>query len=85
MHDIRSSADKGEWMALSKHAHKLKSTIDSMGIATLKQDIRAIEAGGKTGKDPEGLLVLVDRVIMVMQQVMGQVRARQTADGRRES
>jgi hypothetical protein len=38
--DIKSACDKSEWPALSKHAHKLKSTIDSLNIHSLKQDIR---------------------------------------------
>lgn len=72
--DLRRSTDEGDWSMLSKHAHKLKSTIDSMGIADLRQDIRAIEAGGKTGDDADHLRVLVARVIRVMHDVMDQVR-----------
>lgn len=72
--DLRRSADEEDWLMLSKHAHKLKSTIDSMGIADLRQDIRAIEAGGKTGGDPDHLRALVERVIRVMHEVMDQVR-----------
>ena len=72
--DIRNASDKGEWMTLSKHAHKLKSTIDSMNIATLKDDIRTIESGGKTGENTELLRTLVQKVLTVMQLVIDQVR-----------
>jgi len=72
--DIRNASDKGEWMTLSKHAHKLKSTIDSMNIDTLKADIRNIESGGKTGENTELLKTLVQKVLTVMQLVMDQVR-----------
>jgi len=72
--DIRNASDKGEWMTLSKHAHKLKSTIDSMNIDTLKADIRTIESGGKTGENTELLRTLVQKVLTVMQLVMDQVR-----------
>jgi CheY-like chemotaxis protein len=72
--DIRSTCDKGEWMALSKHAHKLKSTIDSLSIVSLKDVIRSIETGGKTNPDPEQLRKLVANVLEVMQKVIQQVK-----------
>jgi CheY-like chemotaxis protein len=72
--DIRNTTDAGEWMALSKHAHKLKSTIDSMNINSLKQDIRSIEAGGKTGDNPELLRDLVTKVLAGMDKVIEQVK-----------
>lgn len=72
--DIRSTADKGEWPMLSKHAHKLKSTIDSMGINLLKKDIRDIESCVKSGEEPKVILELVEKVIIVMHRVMVAVR-----------
>lgn len=72
--DLKEAADGGEWMMLSKHAHKLKSTIDSMGIKSLKTVIREIEAGGKTGEDVSGLRSKVETVLEVMEKVMGEVR-----------
>lgn len=72
--DIRCATDKAEWQTLSKHAHKLKSTIDSMNIDSLKQDIRDIETMGKNGGDPAEMRQLVDRVLFVMNEVMGQVK-----------
>lgn len=72
--DIRSTCDKGEWMALSKHAHKLKSTIDSLSIVSLKEVIRSIEIGGKTNPDPDQLKNLVANVLEVMEKVMVQVK-----------
>lgn len=73
--DIKNSSDKGDWLTLSKHAHKLKSTIDSMNINSLKEDIREIESDGKNGGDPGKLKALVSRVISVTEQVMVQVKA----------
>jgi len=72
--DLNGAAERGDWGMVGKHAHKLKSTIDSMGINELKKDIRAIEAGGKTDNDPELLRLLIGRVNEVMEQVMEQVR-----------
>lgn len=72
--DIKNASDKNEWLALSKHTHKLKSTIDSMNIYSLKQDIRTIELKAKAGEDAEKIKVLVANVLKVMQQVMEQVK-----------
>ena len=72
--DIKSTCDKSEWLALSKHAHKLKSTIDSMNIASLKDVIRAVESKGKTGDDVSSIPSLVEKVLLVMNEVMLQVK-----------
>ena len=72
--DIKSACDKSDWQALSKHAHKLKSTIDSLNIDSLKDVIRAIEAGSKSAPDPVQLKSLVAKVLDVMQHVMVQVK-----------
>lgn len=42
------------WDMVSKMAHKLKSTLDSMGIHSLKQEIRMIEANAKKMKTLTG-------------------------------
>lgn len=72
--DIRSTCDKGDWMALSKHAHKLKSTIDSLNIASLKDVIRSIETKGKTADDVASIPASVEKVLVVMKEVMEQVK-----------
>jgi CheY-like chemotaxis protein len=72
--DMSSTADKGDWKMLSKHAHKLKSTIDSMGIKFLKEDIRVIESVGKMGGNPEPLPALVVTVVSHMRRVMEHVK-----------
>jgi CheY-like chemotaxis protein len=74
LNDLQTSAEKKDWNAVSKHAHKLKSTIDSMAITLLKQDIRTIENDAKKGSNPVQLAQLVDKVNEIMQRVMTQVR-----------
>jgi len=73
--DIKSTCDKGEWTALSKHAHKLKSTIDSLNINSLKQDIRSIETSAKSHGDANELKRLTENVLGIMKDVMHQVKA----------
>lgn len=48
MHTACSSRN---WPEVGRLAHKLKSSIDTMSISSLKQLIRDIEQGGKEGKD----------------------------------
>lgn len=75
LNDLKTTSGNGDWASLSKHAHKLKSTIDSMNINSLKQDIRTIEASAKANGDPAELRRLTDRVLAVMQDVMKQVKS----------
>lgn len=74
LQQIQSAADNQQWPELSKAAHKLKATIDAMGIAALKQDIRTLESKAKTGEDPELLAGLVARTVQVMHETMAEVK-----------
>src|ERR1700722_15096194 len=40
--DLKTALAAGNWEQVGKTAHKLKSTIDSMGIKSLRQDIRTV-------------------------------------------
>jgi CheY-like chemotaxis protein len=75
LNDLQTSADRQDWPAVSKHAHKLKSTIDSMSIGLLKKDIRTIENDARKSGDAAQLTQLVNKVIEIMQRVMTQVRS----------
>ncbi len=75
LNDLKKTCDAADWAMLSKHAHKLKSTIDSMNIDSLKKDIRSIESSAKTNGDPAELQRLTNRVLSVMNDVMKQVKA----------
>jgi len=74
LHDLRSLSAKQQWADLGKAAHKLKSTIDSMGIGELKPVIREIESTGKTGTGTDAAPALVEQVVAVMERVMEQVK-----------
>lgn len=63
------------WDALSKLAHKMKSTIDSMGIASLKDVIRTVEANGKHKNDLDGLPAHVKHVSEVLEQCVVQLKS----------
>jgi PAS domain S-box-containing protein len=72
--DIESATGDQRWEALSKLAHKLKSTIDSMGIGKLKQIVRSIESNGKTGTDTAQIPAMVDMLVATMRVCMVQIK-----------
>jgi HPt (histidine-containing phosphotransfer) domain-containing protein len=74
LHEMRESAESGRWEALSKLAHKMKSTIDSMGIVRLKQVVRTIENNGKHMVNVDETLPLVENLVYIMEACMSQIK-----------
>ena len=72
--ELQQALTAQQWERVGKLAHKLKSTIDSMGITALKDDIRTIEANGKHQQDTGALPPLVARVIEVVTACIGQLK-----------
>jgi len=72
--DLNEACSKGEWQRVGKVAHKLKSTIDSMGITVVKDDIRLIENNGKHEIDTAGLASLSDKVSAVIYDCIAQLK-----------
>jgi CheY-like chemotaxis protein len=62
------------WDQVGKLAHKMKSTIDSMSIVSLKEAIRFIENNGKKGTEINAIPGKVNEVERVMQQCIEQVK-----------
>jgi len=71
---LNQALEKKDWESLSKLAHKMKSTIDSMGIQPLREVIRTIEANGKNKTDLENLPSLVRKVNVVLEACLEQLR-----------
>jgi PAS domain S-box-containing protein len=63
------------WEQAGKFAHKLKSTIDTMCINSIKEDVRTIEANGKNQADVANIPALVKKVDYVISQVTEQLKA----------
>ncbi len=72
--DLQQHAASKDWEALGKSAHKLKSTIDSMGINALKQDIRALEGFGRKRENIELIPGLVQKVVVDMNACLAAIR-----------
>jgi CheY-like chemotaxis protein/HPt (histidine-containing phosphotransfer) domain-containing protein len=63
---LKQESKSGNWSQVGKIAHKLKSTIDSMAIKSIQQDIRIIESNAKEGSSIDILPVLIERIVKVI-------------------
>lgn len=74
LQEMQKEAAGQNWAQVGKLAHKLKSTIDSMGISSLKDTIRQIEQNGKKGERAEQMPAQVNLVESIMQSCAAQVK-----------
>jgi hypothetical protein len=72
--ELKASLQQQNWEMLGKHAHKMKSTIDSKGISSLKEDIRTIESSGKNKTNLEAVPGLVDKTAGILDQCIQQLK-----------
>lgn len=72
--EITQAVVSENWEAVGKHAHKMKSTIDSMGINSLKDDIRTVETNGKAKTNPDLIRSLVEKVALVLNECVEQIK-----------
>lgn len=63
------------WDQVGKTAHKLKSTVDSMGIKSIRQEIRTVEANAKAKTQVEGIPALVNKIESVIHECIVQLQA----------
>ena len=54
------------WEQVGKMAHKLKSTVDSMGIKSIHGDIREVETNAKLQKDLHEIPFKVEKIVSVI-------------------
>jgi len=74
MKELNSSLHSQNWDMVSKMAHKLKSTLDSMGIHTIGQDIRSVEHTAKNKESLEKIPALVSRINDVVNKCIEQIQ-----------
>ncbi len=72
--ELKEAAATSQWERVAKIAHKLKSTIDSMGIASVKDDIRKVESTAKEQSDTGTIPAMVEKVDIVIQQCISQLK-----------
>ena len=73
--DLQEATKLQQWEKVGKVAHKLKSTLDSMGIKSLKDEIRAIETNGKHQQQTETIAPLVEKVTEIVDNCIRQLKA----------
>jgi CheY-like chemotaxis protein len=71
--DLINASEKGDWDQVARLAHKLKSTVDSMGIKTLKTDIRTVEANAKQKIGLDEIAPLTGNIEKVISQCIVQL------------
>ena len=59
---LKNACASQDWAQVTKTAHKLKSTIDSMAIKSIQQDIRTIETNAKQQTAVEILPELAEKI-----------------------
>jgi CheY-like chemotaxis protein len=73
--ELVDSTSQGNWEQVSKMAHKLKSTIDSMGIRSIHNKIRAVEMHAKNRDQLELLPDMVRQVESVVSLCISQLHS----------
>jgi len=64
-----------DWNALGAVAHKIKPSIDTMGIDVLKEDIRSLERYGKESSNLDEIPALLNKVDTVLNRIESDLRA----------
>ena len=75
LQDLSSATVSGNWEQVGKTAHKLKSTVDSMGIKSIRQEIRTVEANARQKESLSEIPALVEKIESVIRQCIGQLQA----------
>ena len=72
--ELNVALQNKNWDMVSKMAHKLKSTLDSMGIHSIAQDIRTVEQTAKTKESLENIPAMVSRIVDVVGKCIEQIK-----------
>lgn len=73
--EMLKEARANNWETAGKLAHKLKSTIDTMLIVSIQDDVRTVERCGKTQTDTHLMLPLSEKIDKVVNEVANQFKA----------
>ena len=74
MQDLKNALQAENWEQVGKTAHKLKSTIDSMGIKSIRQEIRSVESNAKQMESLTEIPALVATIDNVIKECIGQLQ-----------
>jgi CheY-like chemotaxis protein len=72
--ELSKALEEENWDQVRKMAHKLKSTIDSMGVIAIREDIRTVESNAKELKSLDQIPALVRKIETVIDQCIEQLQ-----------
>ena len=70
---LQDAAAADDWEKVGFTAHKMKSTIDSMGISTISNTIRKLELKGEIKETKESILSMINEVSTMLGKVIQQM------------
>lgn len=73
LNDLNNSLERKNWDMVSKTAHKLKSTIDSMGIESIKENIRIVELTARKREALENIPAHIRKINNVINECSRQI------------
>ncbi len=71
--ELNKATQAENWEQVGKTSHKLKSTVDSMGIKSIRQEIRLVEANAKQKQGLEEIPGLVAKISAVISDCIQQL------------
>ncbi|HMH32609.1 MAG TPA: response regulator [Puia sp.] len=74
VNELTSALKSENWEQVGKMAHKLKSTVDSMGIKSIHTDIRTVESNAKQQKNLSDIAGLTNRIETIINECIGQLQ-----------
>jgi len=73
--ELQKAIQEENWEQVGKTAHKLKSTIDSMGIKSIRQEIRTVEANARQKESLQDIPSLAGHIDSVIRECIVQLKA----------
>jgi len=74
--ELTTAVETKNWEQTAKMAHKLKSTVDSMGIKSIHSDIRLVESNAKQQTNLDQIPALVEKVESTISKCIMQLQTR---------
>jgi len=72
--ELRTASNDSNWEQVAKLAHKLKSTIDSMGIKSIRDDIRQVESDAKQNNNLQEIPASIQKIESVIHDCIEQLK-----------
>lgn len=76
LNELRTHYSSGNWSGLGAIAHKIKPSIDTMGIELLRDDIRTVERCGREAANLELVPDLLDKIDAVINSIIEELKTR---------